>query len=46
MLLSNINHFRYKIDCDKNLESDKLVSVWQFMVLDNREYMGAYLDVL
>ena len=46
MLLSNINQFRYKTDCDKNLESDKLVSVWQFMVLGNREYMGVYLDVL
>ena len=46
MLLSNINQFRYKTDCDKNLESDKLVSVWQFMVLGNREYMGVYLNVL
>ena len=32
--------------CDKNLTSDKFVSVSKFQVLGKREYLGVYLDVL
>ena len=46
MLLSNNNHFVIRLICDKNLISDKFVSVWKFTVLGKREYMGVHLDVL